>query len=237
MKRINEVESIDRCVPVRSWSLAPHSVRDLRGNSFNPQLEVPGEETEGELLDLVVELSELVQRCKGGDQAAMTELVDRYKHRVFALCYRMLGHREDAEDVTQQTFLRMLNHLDRWDVQRPFEPWLLTIAGNRCRTALAARAKRGAMQPMTEPVPDPAPDPWAVRHLSEEVDLALQTLRCDHREAFVLFHLHEMSYDQIAEHLSRPVGTVKTWIHRARMALIQQLQRREALENCPYAVR
>jgi RNA polymerase sigma-70 factor (ECF subfamily) len=186
---------------------------------------------------LLLELRELVGRCLVGDQAAMTELVERYKQRVYALCYRMLGHRQDAEDVAQQTFLRVLKSLGRWDPQREFEPWLLAIAGNRCRTALAARARRAAVRSLNEPAPDPAPDPSDADQLSAELNLALQTLRPSHREAFVLFHVHEMSYEEIARQLGRPVGTVKTWIHRARLALIRQLSQREVLEGCRYAVR
>jgi RNA polymerase sigma-70 factor (ECF subfamily) len=176
------------------------------------------------------ELRELVRRCLIGDQAAMTELVDRYKHRVFALCYRMLGHRQDAEDVAQQTFHRALNHLRRWDTGREFEPWLLAIAINRCRTALAARARRRTMWQMPEQVADREPDPGAVGQLAEELNLALQSLRPAHREAFILFHVNEMSYEQIAAQLRRPVGTIKTWIHRARLAMIRQLRERAVLE-------
>jgi RNA polymerase sigma-70 factor (ECF subfamily) len=185
----------------------------------------------------LAEFRELVRRCLVGDQAAMTELVDRYKHRVYALCYRMLGHRQDAEDVTQQTFLRALIHLRRWDPEREFEPWLMAIAGNRCRTALAARSRRIALRPISEPPPDRAPDPQATDQLAEELNLALQTLQPLHREAFLLFHLQQLSYEQIAQRMRRPIGTVKTWIHRARLALIRQLNRREVLEGCRYAVR
>jgi RNA polymerase sigma-70 factor (ECF subfamily) len=186
---------------------------------------------------LFVELRQLVRRCLAGDQAAMTELVERYSHRVYALCYRMLGHREDAEDVTQQTFVRVLNNLQRWDPEREFEPWLLAIAGNRCRTALSLRGKRAVMHSMCEPVPDPAPDPRDAGNLAEELNLALRTLRSAHREAFVLFHVSELSYEEIAQRMRHPVGTIKTWIHRARASVIQQLQEREVLEGCRYAVR
>ena len=64
----------------------------------------------------------------------MIDLVNRFRGQVFGLCYRMLGQRQDAEDAAQETFVRVLKNLHRWDPARPFEPWLLTIAGNRCRT-------------------------------------------------------------------------------------------------------
>ena len=73
-------------------------------------------------------LIELVNHCIKGDQSAMLALVDRYKHRVFALCFRMLGQRQDAEDAAQETFVRLLKNLSKWDQNRDFEPWLFTIA-------------------------------------------------------------------------------------------------------------
>lgn len=136
----------------------------------------------------------------------MAELVGQYQHRVFALCYRMLGHRQDAEDVTQQTLIRVLRNLARWDQQRAFEPWLFAIAGNRCRTALSASSKRGRTQPISEPLPDPTPDPQPATHLAEEVQLALQNLRPNYQLAFHLFHHNELSYEEIAEQMQRPWG-------------------------------
>ena len=161
----------------------------------------------------------------------MTELVGQYQHRVFALCYRMLGHRQDAEDVTQQTLIRVLRNLASWDQHREFEPWLFAIAGNRCRTALSARAKKGRLQSINEPLLDQSPDPQPASHLAEEIELALKNLRPEYQAAFRLFHHHEMSYEEIAQQIQRPVGTIKTWIHRARMELVQQLRDRGVVEN------
>jgi RNA polymerase sigma-70 factor, ECF subfamily len=181
---------------------------------------------------LLLQLRILVDRCLQGDQSAVSELVDRYQQRVFALCYRMLGHRQDAEDVTQQTLIRVVRNLKQWDQQREFEPWLFAIAGNRCRTALSARAKKGRVQSLSEPVLDPAPDPQPASHLSEEIDLALQSLRAEYQIAFRLFHYEELNYDEIAQQLERPVGTIKTWIHRTRLALVQHLRDRGVLDCC-----
>lgn len=161
----------------------------------------------------------------------MSDLVGQYQQRVYALCYRMLGHRQDAEDVTQQTFLRVLRNLGRWDPNREFEPWLYAIAGNRCRTALSTRARRMRPQSMTDPVADPAPDRHSVEQLAEEVELAVSGLRPEYQVAFRLFHQQEMSYEEIAAELKRPVGTVKTWIHRARLELVQRLRARGVVEG------
>lgn len=186
---------------------------------------------------LVEDLRILVKRCLDNDQAAMLALVNRFRGRVFGLCYRMLSNREDAEDAVQETFIRVLKNLARWDATRDFEPWLLAIAGNRCRTAFATRKRRPMIHTIVEPVPDRHHDERAANHLAEEVQLGLERLRPDHRQAFVLFHQHELSYEQIAATMRRPLGTVKTWIHRARGELIRFLQERDVVQESSYAVR
>ena len=104
------------------------------------------------------DLRPLVERCLAGSQQAMLELVERYRGRVFGLCYRMLQQRQDAEDVAQETFIRVLRSLSRWDPSRAFEPWLTTIAANRCRTALATRCRRVGVQSLLELVVDDSSD-------------------------------------------------------------------------------
>jgi RNA polymerase sigma-70 factor (ECF subfamily) len=178
-----------------------------------------------------------IERCLTGDQSAMSALVKRFQGQVFGLCYRMLGNRHDAEDAVQETFIRVLRSLRRYDPTREFEPWLLAIAGNRCRTALAARKRRSREQPFWElPVRETA-EAHDARQLAEEVARGLQDLRPEYRQAFLMFHDHEMSYEQIANSLGRPIGTVKTWIHRARRELIQHLVQREVVPENRHAVR
>jgi RNA polymerase sigma-70 factor (ECF subfamily) len=175
------------------------------------------------------DLRQLIGRCLADDQAAMIDLVDRYRDQVFRLCYRMLGQWQDAEDAAQETFVRALKSLANWDSQRDFEPWLLAIAGNRCRTMLAGRRRRPVMGGMADDVVDPSPDWHAVRNLTEEVQLALQQIRPEYREAFVLFHENGLRYEEIAEVMGRPLGTIKTWVRRARGELIGHLHRREVV--------
>ena len=97
--------------------------------------------------------------------------VERFRGQVFGLCYRMLGQRQDAEDAAQETFVRFLKNLHRWDQARDFQPWLFAIAGNRCRTALAARCRRPATEAAVDWIPDDAPDPRPAQNLAEEVRL------------------------------------------------------------------
>ena len=183
------------------------------------------------------DVRELVGRCRGGDQAAMVELVDRYRGQVFGLCYRMLRHRQDAEDVTQESFVRALRGLHTWDSQRDFLPWLLAIAGNRCRTHLASRMRRPPTTSLVDHLSDDAVEITAARNLAEEIELALSNLRNEYRQAFLLFHQHELSYAQISATLDCPLGTVKTWVHRARRELVAQLRHRGVLQELRHAVR
>jgi RNA polymerase sigma-70 factor (ECF subfamily) len=186
------------------------------------------------------DIRQLIRRCLLPDQAAMVELVERFKGQVFGLCYRMLGQRQDAEDAAQETFVRVLKNLHRWDAARDFEPWLLAIAGNRCRTALAKRVKRSNVQPLADDdsvAESGGFDLAAARGLAEEVQLAMQRLREEYRQAFVLFHEQELSYAEIAEMMDCPVGTVKTWIHRARLEMMQFLKSRGIGQEMRHAVR
>ncbi|MEM9411904.1 MAG: sigma-70 family RNA polymerase sigma factor [Planctomycetota bacterium] len=172
------------------------------------------------------ELSILVDECLAGDQLALGELVNRFRGQVYGLCYRMLGQKEDAEDATQETMVRVVRNLHRWDSNRAFEPWLLTIAGNRCRTRLAKRIKRPNHLTLEHPLPDSR---WMEREaelLSEEINLALADIRPEYRRAFQLFHEQELCYAEIAETLSIPLGTVKTWVHRARREIVLKLRKR-----------
>lgn len=173
----------------------------------------------------------LVDQCMEGDQSAVSEFVQRFRNQVYLLCYRMLGEHHEAEDMAQETFLRVLRNLDRWDRSRPIEPWIMTIAGNRCRTHLAQRNRR----PIAAETQDHIEDHRGIDHrgelLAEEVRLALSHVREEYRQAFLLFHENQLSYGEIAEQLDCPLGTVKTWVHRARRELVQRLISRGVVQE------
>ena len=188
-------------------------------------------------VSILEDIRQLVDRALRGDQHAMVEIVDRYKQRVFRLCYGMLGQREDAEDVSQDAFLRVWRHLSRWDQRRDFEPWLMAIAANRCRTQLARRKSRSPTQNLAfVPVDHAWQADSAANQLQEEVQLALTDLSANHRHAFLLFHQQHMSYGEISTALGIPEGTAKTWVHRARRELIRRLIAREVIEERRRAV-
>jgi RNA polymerase sigma-70 factor (ECF subfamily) len=180
---------------------------------------------------LADDLRRLVTRCLAGQSAAQIDFVHRFQGPVFGFCMRMLGQREDAEDCTQETLIRVMRNLHRWDPARRIEPWLFTIAGNRCRTRLARRCKRPGSVALEVPVEDNSVQYEAAELLSEEIDLALEELRSEYRTAFTLFHRHELSYEEIGEMMDIPLGTVKTWVHRARRELVARLAKRGVVEE------
>jgi len=184
------------------------------------------------------EIQQLVSAVKAGDEGAMRRLMDRFAPRILALCSRMLGHRQDAEDAAQETLVRMFRSLERWDSSRPFEPWLLAIAGNRCRTRLSRRASSPRWVELDEPqVACTNNSDDRVRQLDEEVQQALVEVTPRYRQAFLGFHEHGLSYAQIAQWLDVPLGTVKTWVRRARLQMIEHLKARGAIEESHHELR
>jgi RNA polymerase sigma-70 factor (ECF subfamily) len=165
-----------------------------------------------------------VARCLRGRADAFRELVERFQGEVFGLCARMLGHRHDAEDVTQEVFARVARSLSRWDRTRPLRPWVMTIAVNRCRTWLGRRVNRPEPVDYLHDLPDrPAEGPPA--ELVDTIRGSVDGLRDEYRLVFVLFHEQGQSYDEIATAVGRPVGTVKTWLHRARAQVLADLKK------------
>ncbi len=183
-----------------------------------------------------VEIGELVERCLAGDEAATRALVQRYQDRVLGFSLKILRHRQDAEDVTQETMVRMIRSLRHWDATRRFEPWLMAIAANRCRTLLARRAKRGMVWPLRDVACSRSGRTEETLGWREEIALGLEQLRPEYRMALVLFHTNELSYAEIAEALDCPIGTVRVWIHRARRQLWDWLSGREMVEQISHAV-
>ena len=172
--------------------------------------------------------AELVRRCLAGDEEAVGLFVERYQSVIFGLCWRMLGHRQDAEDVTQEVLVRALRGLAGWKADYSLLPWIMTIASNRCRTWLSRRGGPGSRKVRpSELVEDvAAPEPHTQPDLAEELQLALEKVREEYRLCFVLFHVNGMTLEEIAQIVDAPEGTVKTWLFRVRRELAGHLRRR-----------
>lgn len=176
-----------------------------------------------------------IQRALSGDPKGFEELVDRYSGVIFSLAFRMLGHREDAEEAVQEVFLRAYRALDTFKVGQRFHPWIYTIAVNHLRTV--ARRRVGRRRDQTSSYDDgisgeytelryESPSVAVMRKEAEEaVNEAIGKLKPKYREAFVLFEISELPIAEIADILGVPENTVKTRLRRARAALAAMLSK------------
>ncbi|MFQ5678211.1 MAG: RNA polymerase sigma factor [Gemmatimonadota bacterium] len=178
---------------------------------------------------------ELVLLCKGGDERAAWEVVTRFQRPVFSLIYRMVRDRELAEDLAQEAFVRTLNNLNRYDPSYKFSSWLFKIAYNLTVDHIRKReidtvSIHGAPDAVTAEAqaatsvalesPHERPDELAeARELGGEIEAAISELRPEYRMAIVLRHVEGHAYEEIARIMGIPLGTVKTYIHRARLEL------------------
>ena len=172
-----------------------------------------------------MEEREAISRCLAGDKNAYATLVGQYQAQVLALCLRMTGNREDAADVAQQAFIQAYRHLDRYDPDQPFRPWLYKISTNECITFLRRTKKHQAVpaaDDVLENVSDPADGAPSIVDLAEDrerVRTAVAQLPLSYRQVVVAYYFQELSYQEIARQTGVPVGTVGTLLHRAKQQL------------------
>jgi len=184
----------------------------------------------------------LVRRCVGGDAVAWEEIVQRYHRRIYNICYRFAGSAEDAQDLTQEVFIKMYRTLNSYDMQRGgFMTWVTTMTRNllvdhfrktkqeRLTESLdTVSSDHEDAMPLNEQIPDrgPAPDSKVQsRETGAAVHQALQKLSPELREAVILRDLQDLDYRDIATVLKVPEGTVKSRINRGRAELGRLLQR------------
>ncbi len=194
----------------------------------------PASETPDSLGGIVDPDAELVERWQSGDEAAFEALVQRHQRRVFGLVLRMLGSREEAEEVAQEAFLSLHRHGHRFRREARFSTFVYRVAANaalnrrrslgrkRAREdALARRQEAGLDLPSSPRDPE---DAASGSQLQARVQKALLELPPDLRAAVVLYDIEGQSYGDIAHTLRIPEGTVKSRIHRARNALRELLR-------------
>lgn len=185
---------------------------------------------------MINEDADLIRRALAGDQRACRDLVRRYQRQVFSVLIRVVRRAEDAEDLTQETFIRMFRALDRYDPERPFTAWLFTIATRlgidhlrrrRVPTLSLTIAEPGSTEERTLDVEDPGLRPDEITSNAEEERRAqdlIDSLPEHYRIVVVLRHQQDLSYEEIAEALNMPLGTVKARIHRARALLKSRIE-------------
>lgn len=183
---------------------------------------------------------ELVELCKRADERSAVELLRRFERPVFSLIYRMVRDRELAEDLAQEAFVRAFNNLRRYDPSYKFSSWLFKVAYNLTIDHLrkkqldtvsihgspsAVTAELQAATAITVESMEERPDEaLQSREIGSEIEVAIGELRYEYRSAIILRHVEGRSYEEIAEIMDVPLGTVKTYIHRARKELQEQLQ-------------
>lgn len=160
----------------------------------------------------------LVRAVLEGNVAAFTTLVDRHSRVCLRFATRMLGSQDDAEDVTQEAFVRAYGALGRYDERVTFRTWIMSILVNRCRTALGARRKRETRVITDDAVVErAAAGGTAVEALDlrDALERALARLDDAHREAFLLKHVEQLSYDEMAAMTGTGVSALKMRVRRA----------------------
>jgi RNA polymerase sigma-70 factor, ECF subfamily len=176
---------------------------------------------------------DLIRRCLARDERAYRELVRSYQGAIMNLAWRITGNADDAAEVAQETFIRVLRSLQTYDPTRPFRTWIFKIASNLALDSLRRRKRRPlSLEDLTEPegrpieIADPGPGPEEGIKIGQ-ADARFEALVREMPEHYrVVLHLRykeELSYEEIAETLSLPLGTVKVRLHRAHEALRRRL--------------
>lgn len=177
-----------------------------------------------------------IGRLKERDPSAFDEIVRRYGDKVFSLTYRMLGNRQEAEDVAQEVFITVFKTVDSFRGEAKFSTWLLRIAANQSKNRIKYLARRptegGELDDAAQPGA-PGATPGPVSHAQIEapdkvleaaetdrlIQAAIAELDEEHRLLVILRDVEEMSYQEIGEITGLPEGTIKSRLHRARMAI------------------
>ena len=172
---------------------------------------------------------ELIQRSLNGDLEAWGEIVSRYKEAVFAVTLSILRNYADAEDATQDAFIRAYQNLRKYDLSRKFSTWLFTVAANVAKNALRKR-RREREPPLSEMGGDPA------EAVHEDIKLAavraaVAELPEPYRAPVVLYYWHGLPVGEIGEVLGLPAGTVKTRLHRARALIRAKLVEQGVIQD------
>ena len=184
--------------------------------------------------------ADVVALAQHGRELAFRELIRRYERPVFSLVFRMVRDRETAEDLAQETFIKVLNHVDRYRPEFKFSSWLFKIANN---VAIDHIRKRHLETVSMDGSPhagtaaeveatsfdvsvhqESALEELESRELGSAIEQAIAKLRPEYRSCIMLRHVEGRSYEEIAATLDLPLGTVKTYIHRARHELRRALE-------------
>lgn len=163
----------------------------------------------------------LVRRCRDGDRAAFVTLVKRYRGPVYNCAFRVLGREEDASDVTQGVFLKVIQRLDQYDPQFKLFSWIYRMALNDSLNVLRDRGREAPLEEGAElPAEGPGPEQQVNdKQVSTRIQQALMTMKVSDRAVLTLRHFADCSYEEIAEIMELEVKTVKSRLFEARQRL------------------
>jgi RNA polymerase sigma-70 factor (ECF subfamily) len=176
---------------------------------------------------------DLVHRAVGGDGSAFGILVERHERRVYNLALRMCGHEEDARDATQEAFLTALRKLSSFRGEAAFTTWLHRVTVNACYDLLRKRGRAPLLSRREDHEPEPPawPDHAEATDLSIDVQRALLAVPEDYRVVMILHDVQDLPYEDVAAIVGIPVGTVKSRLHRGRVALARAMGAEPARER------
>lgn len=176
-----------------------------------------------------------IKQVLKGDQNAYADIVNLYQHKLYQVCYRMLSNKQEAEDITQEAFIRAYINLHSYDQKRKFSTWLYRIATNLCIDRIRKKkpdyyldaevAGTEGLNMYSQIAADEQLPEEAVEQmeLQDRIQYEISRLPDKYRSVIVLKYIEELSLQEISEILDMPLGTVKTRIHRGREALRKQL--------------
>jgi len=178
-------------------------------------------------------IDQLIERCLQGDQAAWEQIVRQHWRKVFNVAYKFVGKHDEAEDLAQEIFLKLFKSLDTFDRRANFQTWLISVSRNLCIDHYRSVRKERETIDRDVDAGDLAPassdtGPYAALEHSDRRELlrhALDGLAPTLRSAVMLRDIHELSYQEIAERLGLPEGTVKSRINRGRLELARQIRK------------
>jgi RNA polymerase sigma-70 factor (ECF subfamily) len=175
----------------------------------------------------------LMKAIQKGNMVAFSTMVDRYKNRLMNVIARMLSSQEEAEDIVQETFVRVYQHRQSFNFQHCFSTWIYTIGLNLARNELRKRKRFKFLEisDMKGNESELAVDPKLPNRLPEVLSEAVKALPEKYRMAFMLRDVQELPYEEVAKILSVPLGTVKSRVNRARLTLREKLKPRMEEQN------
>jgi len=200
-------------------------------------LKLPSDQKgEGELVD-----NELVRIVREADPQRYSEIIDRYQGKLFAYLYRLIGDREEAEDLLQDVFIKAYRNLFSYDTDRKFSSWIYRIAHNEAVNHIKRKSLKRfiSLENVTSTKDkldassseEDAQTSWIRKEIGKEVDTAINRLPFKYKQVLVLRYYSDKSYEEISEILGKPINTVGTLIKRAKNKLSDELKGTDMSRN------